>query len=50
MTAVLIIVPTICYASAAVMYAIKDNWPLAATYAGYAFANCGLLALDLQAR
>jgi hypothetical protein len=46
----LILVPTGCYGVAAAVYGTKGNWPLAITYAGYAFANCGLLALDLQSR
>jgi uncharacterized protein involved in cysteine biosynthesis len=44
----LILVPTICYGLAAVVYGLQRNWPLAVVYAGYAFANCGLLALDLR--
>jgi hypothetical protein len=44
----LLLVPTGAYALAATVYVAKGNWPLAIVYAGYAFANCGLLALDLQ--
>jgi hypothetical protein len=44
----LICVPTLCYLAAAVVYGMKGNWPLAVTYAGYSFANTGLLALDLK--
>lgn len=50
MTAALIIIPTLCYGAAAITYGWQKNWPLAIVYCGYAFANCGLLALDLQAR
>lgn len=46
MTALLIIVPTLCYMGAASMYAWQKNWPLAITYSGYAWANMGLLWLD----
>jgi hypothetical protein len=44
----LILCPTACYALAAVSYGIQGKWPLAVVYAGYAFANCGLLALELK--
>ena len=44
----LIAIPTACYAAAAVVYGVKGNWPLAVVYVGYAFANTGLLALDLS--
>lgn len=42
-----VLLPTICYSGAAFLYSSQKNWPLAITYAGYAFANCGLLMLDL---
>ena len=45
-TAILVIIPTLCYAGAAVLYFMKDNHPMAVTYAGYAVANLGLLAMD----
>ena len=45
-TAILVIVPTACYAGAAVLYFLKSNLPMAVTYFGYAVANLGLLALD----
>jgi hypothetical protein len=41
-----ILVPTLCYAGASVMYGLQKNWPLAIVYSGYAWANCGLLWLD----
>ena len=44
-----VLVPTLCYAGASAYYASAKNWPLAIVYSGYAFANCGLLALDIQA-
>jgi hypothetical protein len=47
-TAALIIIPTLCYGAAAVSYGIQKNWPLAVVYTGYAFANCGLLALEFR--
>jgi hypothetical protein len=46
MTFALILVPTICYGIAGVMYAAKGSWPLAIVYAGYSAANIGLLLLD----
>lgn len=46
MSFALILVPTGCYALAALIYAWQKNWPLAITYSGYAWANCGLLWLD----
>lgn len=42
----LILVPTACYALAAGVYAFQRNWPMVIVYSGYAWANCGLLALD----
>jgi hypothetical protein len=42
----LILAPTACYAAAAVVYGIQKNWPMVVVYSGYAWANCGLLALD----
>jgi hypothetical protein len=46
MTAGLIVVPGLCYLLAAALYAWQGNWPLAITYSGYCWANCGLLWLD----
>ena len=46
MTFWLILIPTLCYSSAAAMYAWQKNWPLAITYSGYAWANLGLLWMD----
>ena len=42
----LLLVPTISYLAAAVVYGIQGAWPLAIVYSGYAWANCGLLVLD----
>lgn len=42
----LILVPTVAYALAAVVYAHEKNWPLAIVYWHYAGANLGLLWLD----
>lgn len=50
MTFAFILVPTLCYMGASILYGWKGNWPLAVVYAGYAFANTGLLALDLSAK
>lgn len=41
-----IVIPTACYAGAACVYAWNRDWPLAVVYTGYAFANCGLMALS----
>lgn len=46
MTFWLILIPALCYSSAAAMYAWQKNRPLAITYSGYAWANIGLLWLD----
>lgn len=46
MTFWLLLVPTIAYALACGVYAIKGQWPMAVVYFGYSLANCGLLALD----
>jgi hypothetical protein len=42
----MVLVPTACYAIAAVAYGIQKNLPLAIVYAGYSVANIGLLMLD----
>lgn len=46
MTLWLILIPTLCYALAACLYAWHRNWPLVIVYSGYAWANVGLLWLD----
>lgn len=46
MSFALILIPTACYALAAMIYAAQKNWPLVIVYTGYAWANCGLLWLD----
>lgn len=45
-TFVLILVPTICYGIAGVLYGAKGNWPLSIVYAGYSVAHVGLLVID----
>lgn len=45
-TFLFILIPTICYGAASFLYALTGKYPLAVTYAGYAFANIGLLWLD----
>jgi uncharacterized protein involved in cysteine biosynthesis len=47
-TALLIVIPTICYSVAAILYFLKNNPALGTTYVGYALANLGLLAIDLK--
>ena len=49
MTLWLVLIPTLCYALAACLYAWQGNWPLVIVYSGYSFANCGLLMLDRAA-
>lgn len=46
MTALLIIIPGVCYALAAGMYISKGQHALALTYVGYTIGNCGLFWLD----
>jgi hypothetical protein len=43
----LILIPTVCYAGTAVAYGIRNDWPQAVIFAGYALANCGFLAIEL---
>jgi hypothetical protein len=43
---VFLLVPTLCYAGAAVAYGIQRNYPLMIVYSGYAWANVGLMWLD----
>jgi hypothetical protein len=45
-TFALILVPTLCYAGAMVMYLLKGDYALALVYSGYSWANLGLLWLD----
>lgn len=47
-TFALILIPTGCYAAAMVAYALKQDYPMAVVYSGYAWANLGLLWLDLM--
>ena len=42
MSAWLVVLTGVIYAYIAVEQAFKGHWPMAATYAGYAFANVGL--------
>jgi hypothetical protein len=44
----LVLIPTACYTLAAAVYGVNGNWPMSVVYAGYSFANCGLLALDVM--
>lgn len=46
----LVLIPTLCYAGAAGMYWWQGDKPLAITYSGYAWANVGLLWVDLLRR
>ncbi len=40
-----VVIPTICYAGAAIVNVWNRDWPLVAVYSGYAFANCGLIVM-----
>jgi hypothetical protein len=42
----LLLVPTVAYGFAAVVYGLQKNWPLAIVYWHYMGANIGLLWLD----
>lgn len=42
----LLLVPTVCYGLAAVVYGLQGSYPMSVVYTGYAFANCGLIWLD----
>ena len=44
----LLLVPTIAYLAASMVYGSRGNWPMAVVYGGYFAANIGLLALDWQ--
>jgi hypothetical protein len=44
----LVLLPTVCYAGAAVSYGIHRDWPSVVIFAGYAIANCGFLAIELM--
>lgn len=44
----LLLIPTACYTLAACVYGWQQNWPLVIVYSGYAFANTGLLWLDMM--
>lgn len=43
----LILLPTLCYAGAAVAYGIRGDWYSVVIFSGYAWANCGFLAIEL---
>jgi hypothetical protein len=43
----LIAVPTLCYAGAAVAYGLRQEWPNVVIFTGYALANCGFLAVEI---
>jgi hypothetical protein len=44
----LVLVPTICYAAAAVGFYLKGNGPMAVIYLGYTVANLGFLKETLK--
>ena len=41
-----VVVPTVCYAGAACVYAWNRDWPLAVVYSGYMWANLGLIVIS----
>lgn len=43
---VFVLIPTICYGGASIVYGMQRNWPMSVVYLGYMVANLGLLALD----
>lgn len=43
----LIAVPTLCYAGAAVAFALARDWPQVVIFSGYSLANCGFLAIEI---
>lgn len=46
--AAFLIIPGLCYAIASGFYAVRADWPMAAVYFGYAWAQCGLVALEIM--
>lgn len=46
----LLLIPTLCYAGAMAVYLYKKDMPMAVIYSGYAWANLGLLWIDLTRR
>lgn len=44
----LILTPTLCYAGAALSYAVARDWPNVTIFCGYSLANCGFLAIELM--
>lgn len=42
----LVLIPTLCYAGAAVSYWIHRDWSSAVIFSGYALANTGFLAIE----
>jgi hypothetical protein len=49
-TFALILIPTVCYAAAMAAYLMKGDHAMAVVYSGYAWANVGLLWLDMIRR
>lgn len=45
---VFIAVPTLCYAGAAVVFAMRRDYHQMVIFSGYAFSNCGFLAIELM--
>jgi hypothetical protein len=43
----LITIPTLCYAAAAVAYGIQRDWPSVVIFTGYSLANTGFLAIEM---
>ena len=48
LSAVLILIPGVCYALAAGVYLMEQNWPLMIVYSGYSWSNVGLLWIDAK--
>jgi hypothetical protein len=42
-----VLVPTLCYAAAMGVYLLRGDWSMGIVYSGYAWANIGLLWLEV---
>ena len=45
-----VLVPTLCYAGAMAVYLFRGDAAMAIVYSGYAWANVGLIWLELSKR
>lgn len=42
-SAALVVIPTLCYVGVAINEAMRGDWKTVVVFAGYSFANCGLV-------